>query len=185
MTDALAELSAAGVAVWIDDLSRERLRSGNLQELVDTRSVVGVTTNPSIFQKALSDGAAYDAQVRDLALRGTDVGEAVRALTTYDVRWACDVLRPQYDSSNSVDGRVSIEVDPRISHDVRRGFPGLACGPALVLRMEEHLRVLGAADAPQLPLPTVAVSAWKVLEDRHLALRSGGRRCTRGCPHGP
>ncbi len=120
MTDALAELSAAGVAVWIDDLSRERLRSGNLQELVDTRSVVGVTTNPSIFQKALSDGAAYDAQVRDLALRGTDVGEAVRALTTYDVRWACDVLRPQYDSSNSVDGRVSIEVDPRISHDADR-----------------------------------------------------------------
>jgi transaldolase len=105
MTDALADLSAAGVAVWIDDLSRERLRSGNLQELVDTRSVVGVTTNPSIFQKALSDGAAYDAQVRDLALRGTDVGEAVRALTTYDVRWACDVLKPQYDSSDRPQGR--------------------------------------------------------------------------------
>ncbi len=122
MTDALADLSAAGVAVWIDDLSRERLRSGNLQELVDTRSVVGVTTNPSIFQKALSDGAAYDAQVRDLALRGTDVGEAVRALTTYDVRWACDVLKPQYDSSDGVDGRVSIEVDPRISHDADRTF---------------------------------------------------------------
>ena len=120
MTDALQDLSAAGVAVWLDDLSRERLRSGNLAELVQTRSVVGVTTNPSIFQKALSDGAAYDEQVRDLALRGTDVGEAVRALTTYDVRWACDVLRPQYDSSDGVDGRVSIEVDPRISHDADR-----------------------------------------------------------------
>jgi transaldolase len=120
MTDALADLSAAGVAVWLDDLSRERLRSGNLAELVETRSVVGVTTNPSIFQKALSDGAAYDEQVRDLALRGTDVGEAVRALTTYDVRWACDVLMPQYDSSDGVDGRVSIEVDPRISHDTDR-----------------------------------------------------------------
>jgi transaldolase len=120
MTDALADLSSAGVAVWLDDLSRERLRSGNLAELVKTRSVVGVTTNPSIFQKALSDGAAYDEQVRDLALRGTDVGEAVRALTTYDVRWACDVLRPQYDSSDTVDGRVSIEVDPRISHDADR-----------------------------------------------------------------
>ena len=120
MTSALEDLSAAGVAVWLDDLSRERLRSGNLAELVQTRSVVGVTTNPSIFQKALSDGAAYDEQVRDLALRGTDVGEAVRALTTYDVRWACDVMRPAYDASEGVDGRVSIEVDPRISHDTDR-----------------------------------------------------------------
>jgi len=120
MTDALADLSAAGVAVWLDDLSRERLRSGNLAELVETRSVVGVTTNPSIFQKALSDGAAYDEQVRDLALRGTDIGEAVRMLTTYDVRWACDVLMPVYDRTDGVDGRVSIEVDPRISHDSDR-----------------------------------------------------------------
>ena len=120
MTDALADLTAAGVAVWLDDLSRERLRSGGLADLVKTRSVVGVTTNPSIFQKALSDGAAYDAQVRDLALRGTDVGEAVRALTTYDVRWACDVLREVYDATDGVDGRVSIEVDPRIAHDTDR-----------------------------------------------------------------
>ncbi|MDP9436106.1 MAG: transaldolase [Actinomycetota bacterium] len=120
MSDALADLTAAGVAVWLDDLSRERLRSGNLQELVDTRSVVGVTTNPSIFQKALSDGAAYDEQVRELALRGTDVGEAVRALTTYDVRWACDVLAPVHERTGGVDGRVSIEVDPRISSDTDR-----------------------------------------------------------------
>src|SRR5919202_1149646 len=116
MADALKDLSAAGVAVWLDDLSRERLRSGNLADLVKTRSVVGVTTNPSIFQTALSDGAAYDQQVRDLALRGTDVGEAVRALTTYDVRWACDVLQPVYERSGGQDGRVSIEVDPRIAH---------------------------------------------------------------------
>ena len=120
MTDALATLSAAGVAVWLDDLSRSRLTSGGLADLVRTRHVVGVTTNPSIFQKALSDGAAYDSQVRDLALRGTDVGEAVRALTTFDVRWACDVLREVYDGSQTVDGRVSIEVDPRISHDAAR-----------------------------------------------------------------
>ena len=120
MTHPLADLSATGVAVWLDDLSRERLRSGNLADLIATRSVVGVTTNPSIFEKALSDGAAYDEQVRDLALRGTDIGEAVRALTTYDVRWACDVLRPVYDSSDTVDGRVSIEVDPRISGDTAR-----------------------------------------------------------------
>ena len=118
--NALADLSAAGVAVWLDDLSRERLRSGNLAGLVADRHVVGVTTNPSIFQKALSEGAAYDEQLRDLALRGTDVGEAVRALTTYDVRWACDVLRPVYDATDGVDGRVSIEVDPRIAHDSDR-----------------------------------------------------------------
>ena len=119
-TTALADLSAAGVAVWLDDLSRERLRTGNLEQLIKDKHVVGVTTNPSIFQKALSEGAAYDEQIRDLALRGTDVGEAVRALTTYDVRWACDVLRPAYDASDGVDGRVSIEVDPRIAHDSDR-----------------------------------------------------------------
>ena len=119
-TSALSDLSAAGVAVWLDDLSRSRLSTGNLAELITTSSVVGVTTNPSIFQKALSDGAAYDDQVRDLALRGTDIGEAVRALTTYDVRWACDVLREVYDRTDGVDGRVSIEVDPRIAHDTDR-----------------------------------------------------------------
>src|SRR5688500_1392149 len=117
MADALSDLSAAGVSIWLDDLSRERLRSGNLADLVRDKHVVGVTTNPSIFQKALSEGEAYEDQVRDLALRGCDVGEAVRALTTYDVRWACDVLRPVYDKTDGVDGRVSIEVDPRIAHD--------------------------------------------------------------------
>ena len=120
MTDALAELSAAGVAVWLDDISRERLRSGNLAQLVRDKHVVGVTTNPTIFQKALSQGDAYDEQLRDLALRGVDVGEAVRTITTYDVRWGCDVLRPVYDGSDGVDGRVSIEVDPRIAHDTDR-----------------------------------------------------------------
>ncbi len=120
MSDPLADLSATGVAVWLDDLSRERLRTGNLAELIKTRSGVGVTTNPAIFQKAMSDGAAYDSQVRDLALRGTDIGEAARSLQTYDVRWACDVLREVYDASDTVDGRVSIEVDPRIAHDSDR-----------------------------------------------------------------
>jgi transaldolase len=120
MSDALSDLSAAGVAVWLDDLSRSRLQTGDLERLVRERSVVGVTTNPSIFQKALSDGSAYDEQVRDLALRGTDVGEAVRALTTYDVRWACDVLAPVAERTGGVDGCVSIEVDPRIAHDAAR-----------------------------------------------------------------
>lgn len=113
----LAALSAAGVSVWLDDLSRERLQTGNLQELIDTRSVVGVTTNPSIFQAALSKGSAYDAQLEELAERGADVDATIRTVTTDDVRNACDVLAKQYEASDGVDGRVSIEVDPRLAHD--------------------------------------------------------------------
>jgi len=113
----LAALSAAGVSVWLDDLSRQRLQSGNLQELIDTKSVVGVTTNPSIFQKALAEGDAYDDQLAELAERGADVDATVRTVTTDDVRNACDVLAPQWEASDGVDGRVSIEVDPRLAHD--------------------------------------------------------------------
>ena len=113
----LAALSAQGVSVWLDDLSRERLQTGNLQELIDTKSVVGVTTNPSIFQAALSKGNAYDDQVSELAERGADVDATIRTVTTDDVRNACDVLAKQYELSNGVDGRVSIEVDPRLAHD--------------------------------------------------------------------
>ncbi|MDA2990140.1 MAG: transaldolase [Actinomycetota bacterium] len=113
----LAALSEAGVSVWLDDLSRDRLTSGNLQELIDTRSVVGVTTNPSIFQAALSKGTAYADQVAELAARGADVDAVIRTATTDDVRAACDVLRPQWNASNGADGRVSIEVDPRLAHD--------------------------------------------------------------------
>lgn len=120
MTDRLGELTAAGVAVWLDDLSRVRLSSGGLDQLRREKHVVGVTTNPTIFAKALSDADEYDWQLRDLALRGVDVEEAVRSLTTYDVRWACDVMRPVYDATNGVDGRVSIEVDPRLAHDTDR-----------------------------------------------------------------
>ncbi|BBX44476.1 transaldolase [Mycobacterium cookii] len=113
----LAALSAAGVSVWLDDLSRQRLQSGNLQELIDTKSIVGVTTNPSIFQAALSHGDAYDAQVAELAERGADVDATIRTVTTDDVRNACDVLAPQWEASSGVDGRVSIEVDPRLAHE--------------------------------------------------------------------
>jgi transaldolase len=111
----LAALSAAGVSVWLDDLSRERLQSGNLQELIDTKSVVGVTTNPSIFQKALADSDTYNDQICELAERGADVEATIRTVTTDDVRSACDVLRPQWEASDGVDGRVSIEVDPRLA----------------------------------------------------------------------
>ena len=120
MTDRLQELSAAGVAIWLDDLSRTRLTSGGLDQLRREKHMVGVTTNPTIFAKALSDADEYNWQLRDLALRGVGVEESVRLLTTYDVRWACDVMRPAYDASAGVDGRVSIEVDPRLAHDTDR-----------------------------------------------------------------
>ncbi len=113
----LAALTAAGVSIWLDDLSRDRLQTGELQELIDTKSVVGVTTNPSIFQAALSKGSAYDEQVKELAERGADVDATIRTVTTDDVRNACDVLAKQYKQSDGVDGRVSIEVDPRLAHD--------------------------------------------------------------------
>jgi transaldolase len=120
MSDPLLELSQQGVSIWLDDISRERLRSGNLKELVDKKHVVGVTSNPTIFQKALEKGDAYDEQVRDLALGKTDVDQAVRYLMAYDIRWGCDVLRPTYDKTDGLDGRVSIEVDPRLAHDSDR-----------------------------------------------------------------
>ncbi|GAA2646368.1 transaldolase [Paractinoplanes durhamensis] len=117
MTDRLAELSAQGVAVWLDDLSRVRLTSGSLDKMRREQHVVGVTTNPSIFQKALSDADAYDEQLRDLAAQKVTVEEAVRLMTAKDVRAACDVMRPAYDASKGIDGRVSIEVDPRKAHE--------------------------------------------------------------------
>jgi transaldolase len=113
----LAALSTAGVSVWLDDLSRTLLHSGMLQQLIDTRSVVGVTTNPSTFERALTDGRAYDGQIAELTARGIDIGTAVRTAITDDVRAACDVLRPQWEASGGVDGRVSIEVDPSLAQD--------------------------------------------------------------------
>lgn len=113
----LSALSAAGVSVWLDDLSRDRLTSGNLQQLIDTRCVVGVTTNPSIFQHAISHSDAYTRQLTALAESGVDAESAIRTIITDDVRAACDVLRPQWEASAGEDGRVSIEVDPRLAHD--------------------------------------------------------------------
>ncbi|MFB9536521.1 MULTISPECIES: transaldolase [Streptomyces] len=116
---ALKRLSDEGVSIWLDDLSRGRIESGNLAELVATRNVVGVTTNPSIFQAAIGSGEGYEAQLADLAVRGVTVDEAVRMMTTADVRAAADVLRPVYDATGGRDGRVSIEVDPRLAHDTK------------------------------------------------------------------
>ncbi|MGP3963793.1 transaldolase [Nonomuraea sp. 3N208] len=117
MSEILNKLSGQGVAIWLDDISRERLRSGNLEQLIREKNVVGVTSNPTIFAGALSKGDAYDVQLHDLAIRGVNVDEAVRAITAYDIRWACDVLRPVFDATGGVDGRVSLEVDPRLAHE--------------------------------------------------------------------
>jgi transaldolase len=108
------------VSVWLDDISRDRLRTGNLQALIDDLHVVGVTSNPTIFAKSLSAGSAYDDQIDDLKIRGVSVDEASRAITTFDIRWACDVFRPVYERTGGLDGRVSLEVDPRLAGDTAK-----------------------------------------------------------------
>lgn len=117
MADPLGELTRAGVAIWLDDLSRARLVEGSLARLIRDCHVVGVTTNPTIFEKAINRGDHYDLQIRELAHRGVDVEHALRLITAQDVSGACDLLRPAYDTSAGVDGRASIEVDPRLAHD--------------------------------------------------------------------
>jgi transaldolase len=117
MTDRLQQLTDAGVSIWLDDLSRERLETGNLADLMKNSHVVGVTSNPSIFQSALKEGERYDPQIRELAAQEADTDQAVRTITTDDVREACKVMRPAYDASDTVDGRVSIEVSPGLAHD--------------------------------------------------------------------
>ena len=112
MNSPLHELRAAGVSIWLDDLSRERIESGSLKALIDSRAVAGVTTNPTIFAGAFSKGAAYAAQLAQLAGRGATADEAIFEATTQDVRAACDVFSGVYSSTNGVDGRVSIEVEP-------------------------------------------------------------------------
>jgi transaldolase len=113
----LAQLSDAGVALWLDDISRDRLSTSNLEALIRDKHIVGVTSNPTIFQKAIAGSELYDQQVHDLAARRVTVEEALRMITATDIRWACDQLRPVYDASDGVDGRVSYEVDPRLAHD--------------------------------------------------------------------
>ena len=120
MADTLAELNAEGVSLWLDDISRDRLRTGNLAELVGSKHIVGVTSNPTIFARALDHGDAYDEQLHELRVRQVALDGIVRYLMAYDVRWACDVLRPAYEASSGSDGRVSIEVDPRLASDSDR-----------------------------------------------------------------
>jgi transaldolase len=113
-------LSDEGVAVWLDDMSRDRLISGNLKAMVRDKHVVGVTTNPTIFHKAITGSHVYDDQIANLAALDIPVAEAIRLLTTHDVRAVCDLLRPVYDRTDGLDGRVSIEVDPGLADDTQR-----------------------------------------------------------------
>jgi transaldolase len=117
MSERLKALSDAGVSIWLDDLSRERIETGNLADLVKHKSVVGVTTNPTIFAAAISEGERYDDEVRALVADGDDVEKVVFELTTSDVQAACDVLQPTYSATGGVDGRVSIEVAPTLAFD--------------------------------------------------------------------
>jgi len=116
MNDRLKKLADAGVSIWLDDLSRERIETGNLTQLIEEKSVVGVTTNPTIFAGAIADGERYDEQVRSLVAEGADVERVILELTTEDVRNACDVFAPVADRT-AHDGRVSIEVQPDLAHD--------------------------------------------------------------------
>jgi len=117
MSDRLKALSDAGVSIWLDDLSRERIETGNLAELIKSSSVVGVTTNPTIFAGALANGERYDEQVGELVKAGRSVEDAIFEITTTDVRQACDVMADVFEETGGVDGRVSIEVSPDIAHD--------------------------------------------------------------------
>ena len=116
MTDRLQALSDAGVSIWLDDLSRERIETGNLAELIKEKNVVGVTTNPTIFASAIADGERYDEQVRKLVADGADVTKVIFEVTTEDVRNGCDIMTPVYESTKA-DGRVSIEVEPDLAND--------------------------------------------------------------------
>lgn len=116
------DLSQLGTSTWLDDLSRDRISSGNLQQVIDEKSIVGVTTNPAIFAAAMSKGNAYDDQISQLKAAGASVDEAVYAMSIDDVRDACDLFTGVYESTDGADGRVSIEVDPRISADADATF---------------------------------------------------------------
>jgi transaldolase len=153
MAQALDNLAAAQVSVWLDDLSRPRIQTGSLARMVDEGKIVGITTNPTIFANAIGAGSGYEEQLRDLALRGTAIGETLRLLTAWDVRAACDILRLVYDRTAARDGRVSIEVDPRISGDAdrtaaeARGLWWLVDRPNLFIKIPATLAGLSAITA--------------------------------------
>jgi transaldolase len=154
--DTLQALSEAGVSIWLDDISRDRLRTGNLEALIRDLHVVGVTSNPTIFAHALSGGDAYQTQIADLAIRGVSVDEAVRAITSFDIRWAADVLRPVYEASGGLDGKVSLEVDPRLARDTAKTIAEARALWWLVDRPNLFIKIPATAEG--LPAITAALA---------------------------
>ena len=165
----LGELTAAGVSIWLDDISRERLRTGNLAELIRDWAVTGVTSNPTIFAHAVAHGDAYDQQLADLAVRGVHTEEAARAIATYDIRWGCDVFRPVYDITDGVDGRVSIEVDPRIAKDTAKTIAEARALWWLVDRPNLFIKIPATLEG--LPAITAARPGWAIASGVPIASR--------------
>ncbi|WP_019179293.1 transaldolase [Microbacterium yannicii] len=142
MSTPTENLAAQGVSIWLDDLSRERITTGNLTELISTRNVSGVTTNPTIFQGAIGGGGhAYDEQITALARGGASVDEAIFAATTDDVRDAADIFRPVFDATDGIDGRVSIEVSPDLAHDTEATIAQAKELAATVARPNVHIKI--------------------------------------------
>jgi transaldolase len=139
----LHELSERGVSVWMDSLSREMLETGELARLIEEDAVVGVTSNPTIFEKALSSGGWYDDQLRDVLERQDDTKEVFIELAVRDVQEACDLLLPAWESSQGVDGRVSIEVDPDLAYDRDASFDEAMRLHELVDRQNAYVKIPG------------------------------------------
>jgi transaldolase len=158
MTDSspTAALSAAGVSIWLDDLSRERIKSGGLEALIAEKNVVGVTTNPTIFAAALAKGEAYDEQVASLAATGASVTNAVFEITTDDVQAACDIFRPVFDSTAGFDGRVSIEVEPGLAHDAAGTAEQATQLAAKVDRPNVHIKIPATVEGLEAITDTIA-----------------------------
>jgi transaldolase len=141
-----AALSAQGVSIWLDDLSRSRIYSGERKALIEERNVVGITTNPTIFAAALAGGEAYERQLSELAAAGASVPEAIFALTTSDVAAACDVFLPLYEATDGLDGRVSIEVGPAVAHDAKATVDEVERLTAAVARANAYIKIPATAE---------------------------------------
>ncbi|WP_326725798.1 transaldolase [Streptomyces sp. NBC_00243] len=152
MNDTLRRLSDAGTAVWLDDLSRDRLDSGELERQVREGLIVGVTTNPTIFHQAITESSAYDGQLAGLTRLGIAPADALRLLTCTDVRRAADILRPVHDATGGVDGMVSIEVSPGLAHDTA----GTLAEARLLHWLVDRPNVLIKIPATDAGLPAVA-----------------------------
>ena len=156
MSDRLKALAEAGVSIWLDDLSRERIETGNLAELVEEKSVVGVTTNPTIFANAIANGERYDEQVRNLVADGADVDKVIFELTTEDVRNACDILAPVAESTKD-DGRVSIEVEPTLANETQATIDSAKALWAAVGKSNVLIKIPATVEG--LPAITAAIAA--------------------------